>query len=230
MKKSNLILKHLKKRTPYESEGFFMHQIFPTLEGDPDFVWHNPIQPNVPNKIRSSVPGVPFAKHFHKVLTINIWYNNLCFILLYSLINHLNFKTMGFFSWMTQDTNKSIPSVHSSRVTFPVTMTDDKGNKWTEEDYEGYGVFGNKDYFELLAEMNGFTSDLKGDEYTDKSRSFGIDLAFKDNPHGKNPNVKHPNLTENPNHVWVNEIPESCPDQGFFYGSEDDEYDEEEDY
>tara|TARA_R110000772_G_C13310268_1_gene440071 strand:+ start:15857 stop:16330 length:474 start_codon:yes stop_codon:yes gene_type:complete len=69
---------------------------------------------------------------------------------------------MGFFSWKTQDTNRSIPSSYSERKTFPVTLSDDKGNTWKEPDYEGYGVFGGKDYYELLAEMNGRTTRNEG--------------------------------------------------------------------
>lgn len=62
---------------------------------------------------------------------------------------------MGFFSWITQDTEESIPNNYSSREPFSVTMTDDKGNRWTENAYEGYGEFGGKDYYVLLSEMNG---------------------------------------------------------------------------
>jgi hypothetical protein len=123
---------------------------------------------------------------------------------------------MGFFSWMTQDTGRSIPSSYSSRDTFSVTMTDDKGNQWTENNYEGYGEFGGKDYYELLSEMNGGPSD----------RDEGIRMAFEGNPSGYNPNVKHPNLSEDPNWKWRNEIPDSCPDQGYFYSNDEDEDDE----
>jgi hypothetical protein len=78
---------------------------------------------------------------------------------------------MGFFSWKTQDTHESIPSHYSSRPTFPVTLTDHKGNKYHEPRYEGYGVFGGKDYYELVAEMNGkAVGDL------DKDRWIGIKL------------------------------------------------------
>jgi hypothetical protein len=110
---------------------------------------------------------------------------------------------MGFFSWKTQDTNKSIPNAYSGRATFPVTMTDDKGNKWHEPAYEGYGVFGGKDFYELLAEMNGLPPD----------RQEGINLQYN-----KDSIVfKQPNLTEDPDWEWVDEGPESCPDQGYFY-------------
>lgn len=121
---------------------------------------------------------------------------------------------MGFFSWMTQDTDKSICNNYSKRKPFTVYMTDDKGNKWEENNYEGYGVFGGKDYYELLSEMNGWNGD----------RETGIGLAFADDHgNGKNPNVKHPNLSEDPNWEWRNEIPDSCPDQGYFYNDDDGE-------
>ena len=129
---------------------------------------------------------------------------------------------MGFFSWNTQDTHESIANSASSRPTFTVYMFDDKGNKWREHNYAGYGVFGGKDYFELLAEMNGLDSD----------RQLGIDLAFKDSPRGKNPSCKFPNLAEDPNWVWRSGPVESCPVQGFFYcddEDEEDEYDQDED-
>ena len=79
---------------------------------------------------------------------------------------------MGFFSWITQDTNKSIPSRHSSKKTFPVTMSDDKGNRWHEPHYEGYGEFGGKNYYQLVAEMN------RPDQCTGDDRDIGIRLAF----------------------------------------------------
>ena len=111
---------------------------------------------------------------------------------------------MGFFSWITQDTNRSIPSKHSSRKTFNVTMRDDHGNKWTETSYEGYGDFNGKDYYELLSEMNGLGSD----------RDKGIKLFFSEDK-----DIKFPTLTEDPD-AQVKGKPADCPAQGFFYGSE----------
>ncbi len=83
---------------------------------------------------------------------------------------------MGFFSWKTQDTNKSIPSRYSSRKTTPVYLLDNKGNHWLESNYEGYGLFGGKDFYELLAEMNGKTKDdlSEGKEL----RDLGISLYY----------------------------------------------------
>lgn len=113
---------------------------------------------------------------------------------------------MGFFSFKTQDTGRSIANNYSSQPTFPVYMTDNQGNSWKEENYEGYGEFGGKDYFELLAEMNGLGSD----------RVAGIDLAYSGKP------FITPNLSEDPNWEWVDEKPEDCEYQGYFYDGDDD--------
>lgn len=161
---------------------------------------------------------------------------------------------MGFFSWKTQDTNRSIANLFSSRKTFEVTMTDDKGNRYTEKNYEGYGKFDEKDYHQLMAEMNR-PDECNGDENHD--RSIGIDLyhgtggirstdgtlQYLADEHGwwgkpliegKTPNelmytdewehitvyednLIFPNLTEDSNHEWVNERPEDCEYQGYFY-------------
>ena len=137
---------------------------------------------------------------------------------------------MGFFSWNTQDTDKSIANQYSNRKTFRVQMLDNKGNVWTEDDYEGYGRFGGKDYYELLAEMNGFTSDKTGEVYTDEARGFGIDIAFKDNGSGvATEGVYYPNLIEKAD-GWVYEMggPDSCDYQGYFYDETD--YDDEDEY
>lgn len=120
---------------------------------------------------------------------------------------------MGFFSWMTNDTHRSISNCHSGRKQFDVYMIDNKGNVWHEEDYGGYGIFGGKDYYVLLAEMNGFTGD--NEDIRDK----GISLEF--NPHVvgfANKEVLFPNLvTDFENWEWRNKRPDRCPFQGYFY-------------
>jgi hypothetical protein len=121
---------------------------------------------------------------------------------------------MGQFSWITQDTGKSISSI----TPFQVTMTDNKGNKWTENDYEGYGEFGGKDFYSLLSEMNGGSGE----------RDHGIEISFSDRPHIS------PNLNEDPTIEWVDEKPEHCPNQGWVEYDENgnevtDEDEEEED-
>ena len=136
---------------------------------------------------------------------------------------------MGFFSWRTQDTDKSIANKWSTRDTFRVQMMDDKGNVWTEDSYDGYGEFGGKDYYELLAEMNGLTGNG-----TDDLRMKGIDLAFsKGNNSGVGTEgVKYPNLVEMADGWRYDPMgPDSCNDQGFFYDdseNEDDFFDEDE--
>ena len=137
---------------------------------------------------------------------------------------------MGFFSWNTMDTDKSIANEHSNRKTFRVQMMDNKGNVWTEDNYDGYGRFGGKDFYELLAEMNGFTSDKTGDEYTDEARGEGIALAFDGNGSGVGTEgVYYPNLVEQAK-GWRYEMggPDSCDFQGYFYDEED--LDGEDDY
>ena len=64
---------------------------------------------------------------------------------------------MGMFSWYTQDTNKRIVAYQEK----PITMTDMFGNKWVEECYEGYGVFGGKDFYELLDAFSSKGGDIK---------------------------------------------------------------------
>ncbi len=107
---------------------------------------------------------------------------------------------MGFFSWITQDTGRSICNKHSGRPTFRVVMTDNKGNQWEEADYDGYGVFGGKDYYVLLDEMNGGVG----------NRTAGIDLAFS----GKA--FISPSLSECGKY-FSGEEPATSPEQGFFY-------------
>lgn len=133
---------------------------------------------------------------------------------------------MGFFSWKTQDTDRSIANQYSGRKTFRVQMLDNKGNVWTEDNYEGYGVFGGKDYYELLAEMNNVHIDKDIENYEDKLRAAGISLAFsKGNKSGVGTDgVYYPNLVEQAD-GWVYEMagPDSCRDQGYFYSFESDE-------
>jgi len=70
---------------------------------------------------------------------------------------------MGFFSWITSDTNKSIANQYSNRDTFKVHMITEDKQIFTEDNYEGYGVFGGKDIFVLIAEMNGFKGETDED-------------------------------------------------------------------
>ena len=117
---------------------------------------------------------------------------------------------MGVFSWNTSDTKESIPSIRNlgDRETFTVYMLAPDGRKWVEDNYEGYGVFGGKDYYELMAELNGEASD----------RLNGIDLEHN------TPNPVRPRLVVDP-HVKYYNVPDptSCQYQGYFYCDEDED-------
>ena len=130
---------------------------------------------------------------------------------------------MGFFSWITQDTKRSISNTYSSIRPFTVYMIDDQENQWQEDNYDGYGEFGGKDYYELVAEMN-----MVDPAY--HTRDIGISLEFQpDEVAGerKHKGVIFPTLVERvyPGTNWRNAKPASCPDQGFFYSEDNDDYD-----
>lgn len=108
---------------------------------------------------------------------------------------------MGFFSFKTQDTHRSIANKYSARETFEVYMHDNAGNVYREDNYEGYGDFGGVDYYELVARMNGL-----------KDRDEGITASC-----GNKPGLLHPNLVQSADWQWRNQEPENCPAQGFFY-------------
>ena len=129
---------------------------------------------------------------------------------------------MGFFSWKTCDTDESIANKYSNCPTFTVHMIAPDGRVFTEKDYDGYGEFGGKDFYDLLCELNGVPAD----------RSAGIDLCFKNNPNGDDtPGVIYPKFVEELEADVVAQYnslpnPESCEAQGFFYGEEEEEEDE----
>lgn len=123
----------------------------------------------------------------------------------------------GQFSWMTLDTDRQIGSERENTIT--VYMFSDKGEKWQERRYEGYGVFGGKDYYELLAQMNGVEN---------ADRQDGIDIAFgKQKVKGK---ILFPALVEDPKFNWkrhdFTKEPENDPNQSWYQEDEEDDYNE----
>mgnify|MGYP000855425580 CR=1 FL=1 len=130
--------------------------------------------------------------------------------------NNLN---EGQFSWMTQDSNKQIGS--EKQNTIDVYMYDNEGNKWKETRYDGYGVFGGMDFYDLVATMNGYDAD----------REKGIDLAFgKLKTKDKKRKTLFPALVEDPRYNWkrhnFTEQPENDPNQSWYQEEEDDGYDD----
>lgn len=124
---------------------------------------------------------------------------------------------MGCFSWIAQDTNIPIymngyqKPGYEQRTYY---MWDNKGNFWKEPCYEGYGEFGGKDYYVLLAEMNKVYADDVSDE--DK-RKDGIKIDFGNNHTG----IVFPNLTETSIWTWKNKQPQLHADQGCYSGGFD---------
>ena len=132
---------------------------------------------------------------------------------------------MGQFSWKTQDTGGVIRESYGcdSESLTTAYMHDNKGNVWEEKRYEGYGVFGGKDYYELLAEMNGITvtdqqiderfalghDDTREEARTELLRCKGINLAFSEEP------FISPNLTRHRDWNWENRHPMDDPNQGW---------------
>ena len=70
----------------------------------------------------------------------------------------------GQFSWYTQDSNQQIGSEKENTLRV-VYMIDDKGKKYAESNYEGYGEFGGMDYYELLDVMKDLNKLGKGFTY-----------------------------------------------------------------
>ena len=136
--------------------------------------------------------------------------------------------TEGQFSWMTQDTGQQIGSQDENMI--PVYMFDDKGKYYYENNYDGYGEFGGKDYYDLVAEMNGYTVDdaeeLGG--MFNNLRGIGVKLAFGElEPKNGGP-VLFPALVTKPDkfnyqsHNFAVEA-ETDPNQSWYEPEEDEE-------
>ena len=115
---------------------------------------------------------------------------------------------MGVFSWKTSDTKKSISISLSNQ--FPVSLILPDNTRFIEFNYEGYGVFGGKDVYEVIAQLNG-----------KHGRHQGINLIpyFNGKAEFKNAFEKKgilcPKLAENLEANYDDlDFPERCPDQG----------------
>ena len=126
---------------------------------------------------------------------------------------------MGNFSWHTQDTNKVIWNYDAVKYdrrkkTCTVYMKDHKGNLWQEDNYEGYGVFGGKDYYELMAEMNGLVDrdeaihleslDEGGKGIPYLLSELQLERIEDWKKRNKDKTVLYPNLLTNPKRIWKN--------------------------
>lgn len=132
---------------------------------------------------------------------------------------------MGFFSWKTSDTNKSISNNCSVYGALPVYLITPQNEKIYEDDYEGYGIFGGYDAYALLAKWN--VPEQCNDD-VEHDRLIGIELFFDNLKDDGSTNLKYPlKFAENKNANY-DELPPSvdCPSQGFFYDDWNDDDDE----
>lgn len=146
---------------------------------------------------------------------------------------------MGFFSWKAQNTGQTIWNKWSDHGPTHVVMIDDKGNAWEEQEYNGYGVFGGKDFYTLVAEMNGFSEEdlggygegvaiTKALTATDMLRWIGITLCLDAREEWSSKmqdrliayDPVYPNLYQvrgsSSGFTWYNSKPSSCDTQGYF--------------
>lgn len=82
---------------------------------------------------------------------------------------------MGFFSWNTADTDEAIMNIHTGENK-TVYMLSPDGKVYREDEYFGYGVFGGKDAYVHLCEINNVERDEDWDDasYGD----VGIDIEM----------------------------------------------------
>lgn len=123
---------------------------------------------------------------------------------------------MGFFSWKTSDTDKSISNCYSERGALPVYLITPYDEAIYEENYEGYGEFGGYDAYALLAKWNR-PNECNGD--VDHDRLIGIRIGCYDEQMAK---LKYPlKFAENKNARYEDLAPAtSCDCQGYFYNDE----------
>lgn len=115
---------------------------------------------------------------------------------------------MGFFSWKCAKTGKSIANTMALmpewRSRCALVLPD---RKIYELAYDGYGIFGDEDIFELLG---------------DGDRSKGIDRYYSDNPNDKPFDVKVvlADFYEGESYDDLSPSP-IAGDQGYFYDKDD---------
>jgi len=118
---------------------------------------------------------------------------------------------MGYFSWIAQDSNDSIIIFGFGNKQNPSKtcyLWDNNGRRWREDRYQGDGIFGGKDYFVLLAEMNKeFDINISEDD----RRNYGLEIDGQKD-------IIYPNITHCSIWLYITEGPKNCPYQGFSNG------------
>lgn len=135
---------------------------------------------------------------------------------------------MGQFSWFSVDTLQPIYNdkpIGSQIVT--MVYKDREGNikRVTEDNYEGYGEFGNIDFYHALAWMNNIEGDTD-----DAMREAAIDFYFDEST--KNAEYPQLFLDEPPSdeEIDFSVIPEHDPNQGWSHRMGDNDYDDFDNY
>lgn len=126
---------------------------------------------------------------------------------------------MGQFSWITSDTHEQVFNDYDKKPAYllvPEEWQDEFGEYFEETDYEGYGEFGGRDVYALVAIWN--LPDKCKDENgvwkpDDRIRRIGIDIACYDED---NAALKYPiKITSKPMEYSEAEPSISDPDQGW---------------
>ena len=117
---------------------------------------------------------------------------------------------MGFVSFKTMDTDESIMNSHSEFPTWVKIITP-FGVACESCTNDGYLRFDGKDYFELLAEINGYTNDSSNPEYL---RVMGLELFYNFEDSTQYPKVV--SMAYDGDYVDLPHKPQFCPNQGYW--------------
>ena len=126
---------------------------------------------------------------------------------------------MGFASLKTMDTNESIANDYTGNPTKVKFIMPSDWYILEGVTNDGYMRFGGRDYFEMIAEMNGYPYDEeKYERNPDYLRSIGLDLYFN---HRDSIQVPKPvSMSYTGTYTDLPHFPEECDYQGYFYPNE----------
>lgn len=131
---------------------------------------------------------------------------------------------MGQFSWLTCDTEEQVFCDYPKETVYCLVPEEFGGKNLKETDYEGYGVFGGRDVYALIAQWNRPESckDENGNFLPDKEcRGLGIDIACYDEDNAK---LKYPIKIASQDIKYESAgISKGDPNQGWHYEDDDEE-------
>lgn len=135
---------------------------------------------------------------------------------------------MGQFSWITSDTEEQVFNDYGKRTVYllvPEEWQSEFGERFEESDYEGYGIFGGRDAYALVAMWNR-PDECKNADGTwktdDECRLIGIGIACYDED---NFGLEYPiKITSEPMPYADAKPSKGDPNQGWHDESFDDDY------